>query len=97
MMAEIGEEGDDSAVYQCLFSFPSQAARRLFLHLVRNNELTNHEVEGEEQFVVPDQSVIDDAQPLGQVLPPDIAETAARHATMVLFTLEGEDESSQVN
>jgi hypothetical protein len=45
------------------------------LELVLQNELTNHEAEGTEQFTVPDQSEIISARSVGQVVPDDIGKS----------------------
>ena len=88
IMAEIGDDGEDFTVFQLLFSFKSDEQKKTFLGLVKANEITRLEDEGEyQQFTVPSRSEIDDAQSLGNVLPPDIAERATIRGTIVFGTL----------
>jgi hypothetical protein len=67
---------------ELLFSFDTPEHKAEFRKLAASNEFT---APAEEELSVPDEGEIRRAQPLGSVLPPDVA----THAGLVAMTLTG--------
>lgn len=80
MLAFVGDAEWDA--YELLFSFPSPEDKTFFLKLIQSNELTETEPE---LLHIPTEEEIREAQPIGAVLPADVAEYATLLASTFMI------------